>query len=528
MKKIFYIAVAAVCSLLASCDLEVFPTDSYDQETFWYGRKTAEAGLTGCYAALMSDHLYGNASVLWEECASPNAYNYDNRSGWNSIALGTHTADISIVANRWAAAYTGIGRCNLLINHIDANRDMTVTEIGQMKAQAKFLRALYYQILITYYDKVPFMTDDPNTAQGKLPRTERAEIVKFIIKELDEIAAILPARYSASLDNGRATKGAALALKARLLLFEASPLFNTTGDAQKWRDAANAANAVITSGVYGLHTNYRSLFLEASENSRECIFGVQFIREPNLGSSFDVTLRQYNNVAPLKGLVDAYWMMDGKPRNESVYQGSTGYENMDPRFKQTVVYPGSTFMGEVVKTDGTNVNYKVIQTGFTFKKYSVYDAAAASSADIALGDKYSPIDYMVFRYADVLLSYAEAKNELGEMTEEIWNNTVKLIRERAGFTAASALNYPGNDQNILRTHIRYERRIEFAGEGFYYNDIRRWKTAETVLNGAIAKFDGTTIITRTFNAQRDYWWPVASSQLELNPALRPNNQGWGN
>lgn len=529
MNKSLYLSLVVMIGVvLTSCDLEVKPTDSYDQESFWYGRKTAEAGLTGCYAALTSDHLYGNASVLWEECASPNAYNYDNRSGWNSISLGTHTADISIVGNRWAAAYTGIGRCNLLINHIDNNRELTSAEIGQMKAQARFLRALYYQILITYYDKVPFMTDDPNTSQAGLGRTNRSEIVTFILSELDEVAGVLPNQYNSSSDIGKATKGAALALKAKLLLFEASPLFNTEGDKEKWRAAADAAKAVIDMGIYNLSSNYRSLFLESNENGKESIYNVQFIREPDLGSSFDVTLRQFNNCAPLKELVDAYWMTDGKPRAESVHQNSPAYENLDPRFKQTVVYPGATFMGETVKTDGTNVNYKVIQTGFTFKKYSVYDAAAASSADIALGDKYSPINYMIFRYADILMMYAEAKNELGELTEDIWNNTIRPIRVRAGFTAASALNYPGNDQQLLSTHVHYERRIEFAGEGYYYNDIRRWKTAEQELSGAIHKFDGTTIITRTFDVARDYWWPVATSQIELNPALRPNNPGWGN
>src|SRR5690606_28326426 len=139
----------------------------------------------------------------------------------------------------------------------------------------------------------------------------------------------------------------------------------------------------------------------------------------------------------------------------------------------------------------------------------------------------SEINYMILRYADILLMYAEAKNELGELTEDIWNITVREIRKRAGFSVASALDYPGSDPEVLRDHIRYERRIEFAGEGYYYNDIRRWKIAETVMPGAIEKHDGTTIISRSFDANRDYWWPVSTTQMELNPNLKPNNPGWG-
>ncbi len=134
---------------------------------------------------------------------------------------------------------------------------------------------------------------------------------------------------------------------------------------------------------------------------------------------------------------------------------------------------------------------------------------------------------MLLRYADVLLMYAEAKNELGEMTEEIWNRTVKTIRQRAGFTSSSALAYPGNDADEIRRHIRYERRVELAGEGTYYNDLRRWREAENVMNNlSICKHDGTLIGTRNFNKERDYWWPVPSSQIEIAPTLRPNNPGW--
>lgn len=517
-----------IAGLLTACDLTVVPTDKYDQETFWLGDKTARAGLAGCYAVLTEQSLYGNAAPLWEEAATPNAYNYDNRQGWNSIALGTHTADQAVFNGRWTAAYRGIGRCNALLDNIDRNTILARTEIDQMKLEARFLRALYYQVLVTYYKDVPLITTEAQIDQKDLPRTPYEDVVNFIVTELNEIAVLLPLRYTNRTDQGRPTRGAALALKARLLLFEASPLISTTNSPAKWTAAANAAKAVMDLGVYGLYNNYRNLFLVAAENGTESIFDVQYIDEPNMGSSFDVTLRQFNNAAPIKNLIDSYWMIDGNPRSSSAYAGSAPYEDMDPRFKMTIVYPGATFMGENVRADGNNVLFKTPQTGFTFKKYSIYDASAPISTEQAqLGENRSEINYMILRYADILLMYAEAKNELGELTADVWDNTIGAIRRRAGFSHANALSYPGNDPNVLRDHIRYERRIEFAGEGFYYNDIRRWKLAEAVMPGPIQKHDGTNIITRTFDANRDYWWPVSTTQTELNPNLRPNNPGWG-
>ncbi|MBL1411195.1 RagB/SusD family nutrient uptake outer membrane protein [Sphingobacterium faecale] len=527
MSKLRIFALLVTVITIYSCDLTVYPTDKYDQDTFWLGEKTARAGLTGCYAVLTEQYLYGSAAPLWEETATPNAYNYDNSQGWNSISLGTHTADQGIFNGRWISAYRGIGRCNALLDNIDRNTVLSGAEITQMKAEARFLRALYYQILITYYKDVPLVKVEAELGQKDLSRNPHQEVVGFILEELDEIASILPTRYSQRSDMGRPTRGAVLALKSRLLLFEASPLNSTDSATDKWAKASSAARAVIDLGVYSLHSNYRNLFSVGAENSTESIFDVQYINEPGMGSNFDVILRQYNTAAPLKGLVDSYWMLDGRPRSSSIYVSSPAYENLDPRFKATVVYPGSTFMGEVVRPDGNNTKFKTPQTGFTFKKYSVYDAAATSGEE-NIGEGRSEINYMVLRYADILLMYAEAMNEQGLLTPDIWNMTVKEIRRRAGFTATSALEYPGVDPAVLREHIRYERRVEFAGEGFYYNDIRRWKLAETALPGNIQKHDGTIIITRSFDATRDYWWPVPTTQMELNPNLKPNNPGWGN
>ncbi|PST84269.1 RagB/SusD family nutrient uptake outer membrane protein [Pedobacter yulinensis] len=521
-KTIYGLILTAVLSVSACQNLETLPEDRYAQETFWRSANAAYGGLVGCYSTLISRGLYGEDVVLLEEATSPNAYNYNNVDGWSNIALGTHNAsNTNAIAARWRAAYTMIGRCNALIEGIDGNVELTPDAIVKMKAEARFLRALSYHVLTIYFNDVPLITATPDLDQVTAPRKPRAQVVDFILGELDAIAAILPPAYTVATEKGRATSGAAQALKARILLFEASPLFTGTGDAARWRRAADAAKAVMDLNRYSLFPNYRALFSLANEYNAESIFDIQF-QGPNVGSSFDVTLRQYNTCAPVRELIEAYRMKDGQPRSSStVTDPGNFYSNMDPRFYQTVVYPGATFMGATVS------NTRFVNTGYTFKKYSVYDAGAASTAETSLGERQSGINYMLFRYADVLLMYAEAKNELNELTPDVWNATIRAIRQRAGFTDAAALTYPaGAGKAEFTDIIRYERRIEFAGEGFYYNDIRRWKTAETVLNATIRKYDNTPIIVRKFEPARNYLWPVPQIELERNPNLTQNPGGY--
>lgn len=526
MKTIKNILLGAALIGLCSCNMDFEPTTSYTDNTFWYGAKNAEGGLTACYLPLLSNTMFGDASVALEECATPNAYCYSNSLNWSDIAKGSHTADGSVISGRWHNCYVGIGRCNTLLENIDKNQEFSADDIDKMKAQARFLRAFYYYLLVIYYNSAPLITSSPNLSQTYLPRTEHRKIVDFIVSELDAIAPILPTSYGKE-GTGRPTKGAALALKAKLLLFEASPLCNPDNNMERWREAANAAKAVIDLGTYSLYPKYGELFTLKAEGCDESIFDLECISSPKgNGHSFDIVMRQYNGAAPLKELVDTYLMKDGKKRDESIYKNSKNYKDMDPRFYATIVYPGSTWMGEKVTSNNTNKNFTNKQTGFIYRKYTVYTDKAPSMADKNLGQNCSPINIMLLRYADVLLMYAEAKNALGEMDATVWEQTVKAIRKRAGFTVAGALNYPSTPEAVTEA-LLYERRIEFAGEGTWYNDLRRLRLSETQMNNIdVQKFDGTVIERRTFNAARDYWWPVPTKQMENNPKLAPNNPNW--
>ncbi|HVW60572.1 MAG TPA: RagB/SusD family nutrient uptake outer membrane protein [Puia sp.] len=520
------ILIACVCAILAAgCSkhvLDTQPNGSYTGSTYWTSDKNAMAALSGCYQALTFNGLFGYATPLWEETATPNAYDYGNSDGFSTIALGTHTATnastgnivTGIISSRWTDAFGGIGRCNTFLANVDNVPVLDTALRARMKGEAKFLRALFYMMLETYYGDVPLILDEPDLAtQGKLSRTPRAEVVQQILKDLNDAASVLPLKYTGS-DIGRATKGAALGLIARVLLFEASPLNNAGNDPAKWSQAAAAARAVmdLSGSGYGLFSNYRNLFLPANENKEETVFDVQYsITSPGLGNSFDLIDRSYNTNAPLRDLADAYQCTDGLPISQSpLYDPANPYRNRDPRLSMTIVYPGAKYLGAV-----TTATSPFQFTGYGVKKYSIYDSVANSNLINQAGK--SETNYMVIRYADILLMYAEAQNEAVGPDAGVYD-AVKQVRVRAGMPELPA----GLTQTQMRNAIRLERRIEFACEGFYYTDIRRWKTAEQVMNATIYNSQDQPIVKRSFDANRDYWWPVPQTQRDLDANLSQN------
>lgn len=522
MNKI-HIAIVAMGLLASACNkslLDTQPHDKYTEETFWKTPEAANAALTGCYSVLRNDGIYGgkgsnNATALWEETMSPNAYYKTNGMAYNSIASGQQMPSSGgIISSRYADCYGGIGRCNTFLKKVDEVPGMDENQKKVMKGQALFLRGLYYFTIQNYYGGVPLILDPPDmNTQGKLPRNKREEVVAQVIKDLDDAAAVLPLTYGAS-DKGRATKGAAMALKARVLLYEASPLLNPGNNAAKWAAAAAAAKAVMDLGGtgYGLFANYRNLFLKVNENNKEVIFDVQYMF-PNQGNSFDLICAQYNSNAPLLGLAQAYYMKNGLPITDpaSGYDATKPYLNRDPRLQGTITFPTDMYQGKKVDSSRFAI------TGYGVKKFSVYDTLAPAQADKDLKGGQSEINFIVLRYADILMMYAEAQNEAVGPDATVYA-ALNQIRDRIGMPHFAA----GLSKEDMRKEIRHERRVEFAGEGLYYSDIRRWKTAETELNTEIYDFAGNVLEKRTFNPKRDYWWPIPQTEKDLNPNLEQN------
>jgi hypothetical protein len=495
MKKILYIAIAVIltCSFY-SCDesfLDLTPTDTYTEQIFWKTETHAVAAINACYAVLRNGNLYGQMALRIEN-VSPNAY---NMSGEIVLAEGTHDAsNVDLFEDRWNANFQGIGRVNNLLANIDlVQMDEEVKQ--RIKGEALFLRALFYADMANYFGGVPLILDAPDFEEQKsLARNTKQEVIEQVLTDLNNAAELLPASYSGP-DKGRATKGAALGLKARVLLYEGN-----------WSEAASAAKAVIDMNQYRLFSDYRGLFMLANEGNEEVLFDVQFV-DPDYTHPFDIILELQINVAPTPDLVNSYLMIDGRPTNESPsYDASNPYENRDPRLLKTVVIPGYIFRGAIVKDE------KYYSTGYGFKKYTTYQDDIKQP-----GFLRSEINYIVLRYADILLMYAEAQNESVGPGTSVYE-AVNKIRERAGMPdIATDLS-----REELREVIRLERRIELAGEGLYYNDIRRWRTAEIVMNADVYNSKGQVIQSRNFNPNRDYLWPIHAVTIQENPALKQN------
>lgn len=505
MKIIKYIFILFIAFYAAGCDvLDTTPTDRFTEDNFWTNEANAKAALSGCYQALRSGYLYGGyGAQIFTEVLTPNAYLYDNTFGFGVIAKGIHTASNSdVINNRWGDCYKGIGRVNVLLDRIESipmNADLKL----RYKMEAKFLRALYYFHLTDVYGDVPLILHTPTLTDGTLPRTPKAVVVEQMVKDLDEAAAVLPLSYPTT-DVGRTTKGAALALKAKVLLYN-----------KQWTAAAATAKQVMELNQYVIYPDYRKLFLAASENNSEVIFDVQF-KTPEFCHSLDIALVQSQQICPVQDLVDAYLMTDGKSISESpLYSSANQYKNRDPRFYQTIAYIGSKYIGNTAKLSD------MIQTGYNFKKYTIYDSLAVTKITTS---NTSDINVIVLRYADVLLMYAEAQNEVLDAPDASVYAALNAIRKRTSINMPDIT--PGLTKDQMRNAIRLERRIELAGEGQYYSDIRRWGIAETVMNASVMNSRKGVINKRVFNKDRDYLWPVPTLQINENKNLLPNNPNW--
>lgn len=519
-KLVVCVAFTIACAVMG-CDpslLDTSPQNQYNVGNFWESETAVESALAGTYRPLRYQGIFGRQAIpAWEDAATPNLFTTSG-SSFSAIALGEQDENSGgIMTNRWNHSYDGIGRCNTFLGRIEDAAGVSEEMKARMTGEVLFLRSLYYFMLANYWGDAPLILDPPDVTQhSDLPRSPREEIIEQILKDLDQAIDLLPLEYAAS-EAGRATRGAALGFKARVLLYEASPLLNPDNDTEKWQKAAAAAKAVMDLGLYDLFPDYRGLFLPENEHNEEVIFDVQYISptvEPGLGTSWDLINIQHATTAPLQGLVDAFYMEDGLPYNESpLYDPGNPYENRDPRFYTTVIYPGARFKND----DVTGTTYA--HTGYALKKYSVYDEDIGDPPASVSGikDGQSHTNYMVIRYADILLMFAEATNEASGPDSEVYD-AIREIRERAGMPDIGT----GHSQDELREIIRHERRIEFVGEGLYYNDIRRWKTIEEVNNGDVHRWDGQLRSRRKFDPGRDYWWPIQQGQLDLNTKLKQN------
>ncbi len=533
--KIFYITCLGLLALASCKKLNQGPTDKYTDLNYWTTPDAAQSLLNTAYMQMFrSDYFFYNEGL------SDNAYvGRGDQNNTFTISSGSFNPSLGRFDDEWTTHFQGIKSCNVLLDNIDKIPNYPAADKALVVAQTRFIRAFEYWQLMTWFGDVPLFDHDITLAQSQtITRTPRAQVLSFVLSELDAVKSALPSSWDKA-DLGRITNGAAAALKARVELYEGN-----------WSDVAAICDTLIHKGTYGSYSLmpvYDSIFTMGNEHNSEVLLDEEFVPlKRTYAWMFDFIPisagARDNALAPTQELVNDYLMLNGDSINQagSGYNANNPYINRDPRMTATIVYdkylwhnvdgttqtiyikpgsdPSSARLNEYVPNGGFSS-----PTGYYIRKY--WDPTAAPG-------ETSGLDLILIRYADVLLMYAEAMNELNKMDAGTWTETIGALRTRAGFNAAAALYNAAWSQTDLRTIIRRERRCELAFEGLRIFDIRRWKTAETVLNGWVhgAQFSGDPTIDngyiraglRAFNANRQYLWPVPTAEIAEDPNLTQN------
>ena len=461
--------------VLTGCNkgLDLVPKDAISDATFWKTSADFKLAANNLYFSLEGFNTWDTYADL--------AYDVPN-----SVSNGTYQTTES--DSRWTNAYIYIRRCNKII--AKTAESPVAVDLKQFSGEAKFFRAYNYWSLYKLFGEVPIVTKELDIEDEELyaPRATRKETVDFILKDLDDAAAELPDKSALSGgDIGRITKGAANALKARVALFEGTwGKSRSDANANTYLDIAiSAASTVMNSSQYSLFSakgaqSYRYFFIDEGDDGSEAILDRRY--QVSISSqTFPSTVGE-GHLLPTKKLADMYLCPDRLPISKSdLFQGydQTGSEfrDRDPRMTMTFVVPGTGAMQLWYPEPVASWPFypqRNANTGYTTYKFLSEDPASNASP-FTLGYGY---DNHILRYAEVLLIYAEASFEKNNaISDEDLNKSINLIRQRVNMPALTNSFVNDNALN-MREEIRRERTIELALEGFRYDDLRRWKTAE--------------------------------------------------
>ncbi len=565
------VCLAGSLALLSACEdwLEIEPKDRFGDTTVWGSEENADMFLNDIYNQLphlnnetqnldqYSDNSYVGAewmnarTTIYTGALSPTSW---IPGPWDMWKWGRQNNDDA------KGQYERIRSCNLFITKVTES-DFSAEYKKERLAEARFLRAWFYHYLWMAYGGVPIITEvlDNNVSTDIFyPRETAQKTFEFIDKELDEIKDDLPPRRSGS-DLGRASKGAIQTLKGWVELFHASELRNPGKDKKRWEAAAATLKDVIDLQVYHLQPTILDLWTEATNNNDEVIFDFQMSkqnggrREGLFGPVFVKGVQSsWGNMQPTQELVDDYCMANGLPITDpaSGYNKNNPYKNREKRFYQSILYDGSMWQGEEIITRvgvgspneiDTSSDSDVTNTGYYTRKTIDESVNGADNLQMSNG----MANYIFFRYADVLLMYAEASLEAGDKPTAI--EYLDMVRTRGDNMPSIGDTYPqGITENQLREIIRRDRRIELAFEDKRWWDILRWKICDGengVMNKPIGgmKIEDTNgdgvweynyheVGKRTF-LPRMYYQPIPQYVIDKNPVIREQNggeDGWVN
>jgi hypothetical protein len=534
LKNIF--AISASVLFFTGCEVERLPETNISDATFWRSESDLKTANNYLYTFLPDFNTDDN----WSDDAFGLAS--------NSISDGSRLAPATAVTD-FNNQYLLIRAANNILEK-GPKTGIVAATLDRYLAEARFFRAWGYFNLLQRYGGVPLVTktltdDSPELSAASATRDE---VLTLIMADLDFASAKLPTPTAlGTADYGRIANTAALAFKARVALFEGTRAkFHNYGDSKKYLNmAVTASKAVMDSKQHDLYAGpYFNLYQYEGEGraNKENVLVKQYgvsLTDRVASHTYCRGILENGNKSPTKALVDAYLMKDGLPITKSPLYvkpilSTDVFVNRDTRLSDDVLKKGDSYIFTSPIFNVSNLVFA--KTGYTFRKYwNIVD----------WNNQASFIDRNLIRYAEVLLTYAEAKFELdGTISDADLNLTVNALRKRGG-VAALTNAFATSNGLVMRDEIRRERRVELAQEGFRYWDLIRWKTAEIELpkpilgNFFFAEF-GTTvkvnttadnfIITqaasfRKFDPAKDYLWPLPINEIALNPNMK-QNPGW--
>lgn len=493
-----------ITCILASCSdfLDKMPT-SYSSTGFYQSEAAIETGVSGIYNSI---YIESSLVPFYVHLDHYTPFALQRNENTTIGAGGGLTVNNGIGQTWWSENYKTIARANSVLYGSAPFLESLGDKTAQYLAEAKVLRALAYYNLISTFGNVPFFPEPVTVDQYNVERTSKVVILDFILEQMDEAAEDLP--WTAT-DRGRVDRATAMGLKARAALLGGSLDYGGKGT-EYFRIAAAAARSVF--GNRGLAANYDDLFTRNGQKRtdvrNETLFELMYSDQGSVKyhvTAFGQVSRNYGQTGrhPAQLLADTYECIDGKRIDESpLYDPKKPSENRDPRFTSTLWMHGDTVEGNTSGTDAGRIRFVLdvynpttrfynfnTNTWYTGTNADINSSAAwASFANAGVGYIWRKFSYdtqeainrntvniPVMRYAEVLLTYAEAKIELGELDESVYD-AINQIRNRAGMPGVSADRI--GDQNKMRQLVRRERKVELILEGLHFVDMRRWKTGD--------------------------------------------------
>jgi hypothetical protein len=502
---LFYIII------FPGCDdgLDLIPPGEVSETIFWQQERDARLAVNAAYGeldgTLMVKELDGVTDIGYRASSGPGTL--------HDVGAGTIDPTNSAIGSQWDRYYRGVRKANDVITNIGRIEQGDPELLARLEAEARFLRAFYYTQLTSLWGDVPLILE-PLEINDHRGRNDKKEVVDFIIQELDGIidSNALPLSYSAEI--GRATHGAALALKARVAIRNG-----------RYEIARDAALEVMELGVYELYPHYGELFQYAGQNSSEVIFDRQYAVGGDTYNAFSYSAASIGGSSVVEPIHNLY----KKYEHQGPVNPNDPYENLDPRWDFTVYYTGQPIGNSIFNswpssntTDRVSANEWATDHGYNLKKWIDYEA---DNANPDIGS----INMILIRYADVLLMYAEAKVELGEMDQSVYD-AINQVRGRPSVEMPPVT--PGKTQAELREIIRNERAVELAFEGLRLFDMNRWEIGEEkvgLVEGMYYQPEGSgewriwnSGFERRFRPDRDYLWPIPQAEIEINDAITQN------